>query len=65
MTDEMRKGLQRFYEEAARRAEAGDLFAIVALAAVHELMAPREPPEPPGGGETVIDLSAYRLKLAA
>jgi hypothetical protein len=58
-------------DDAMARAEAGDPFAARALSAMALLISgwrygdPDPSDGPDGDGETVIDLEAYRLKLAA
>lgn len=58
-------------DELLGKAEAGDLLAVRCLAALSLLAEgwrygdpdPRD--DPPDGGESVIDLSTYRMRLAA
>lgn len=54
------ENFRRFVREAQTRAEAGDDFAILALAAIRMTYEELTQPTPPSGGGNVIDLSPYR-----
>ena len=59
--------------ELERRAEAGDEFALKSLCCLSLVCEgwrygdpdPVDPGDDPGGGEEIIDLSKYRMRLAA
>ncbi len=61
------EGYNRFIREAQTRAEAGDDFAKMALAAIVLAQHGWSPDDPPDGGETanVLDFNECRLRLAA
>lgn len=64
MEKTLTQAFQDFIQDAVRRAESGDLFAVQTLSAI-VLLQQGWQPDPPGDGETIIDLAAYRLRLAA
>ena len=58
-------------DELLGKAEAGDLLAVRCLAALSLVVEgwrygdPDPTDDPPDGGEPIVDLSAYRTRLAA
>jgi len=64
MDDETRRHFEVHVAELLERALAGDLFCVKTLSCM-ALLNERPDPDGPGGGEEIIDLSAWRTRLAA
>lgn len=73
MTNDLTRHYNEHVAELVRRADLGDQFAGKTLAALSLLNYgwrpgdpdPADGPDDDGGGESVVDLSAYAARLAA